>query len=294
MIQDNNLKKLFIKEALGNKSYLSYRTDLVLSKVLISFAVFIIIYFIYPDFIAAILVGTLAFSIITLINKLNIDNKNKTGEELLLKRTKRNYFLSKIEEINIDDFELLIRFFFHEEGYRSIVKKGRGLYLGEKEGYITCIKIFKLHKGIEVEKLDIRSLLNYMAQRNIRKGFLVTTTDLSEDAKNLLEKFHGEFQLTVIDIDGLYDLADKHKMLPEDSFYYNKIAAEDIKKEKIIVKDNVVNINKLSLYMPAALFFYISSILLPHNKILVYISYYFIILSIISAGYFLKTKYKGE
>ncbi|NLJ57822.1 MAG: restriction endonuclease [Tissierellia bacterium] len=297
MIKDKKLKKAFVKEALGNKNYLSYRTDLMLFKVMISVFVFLASYFIYLDFIMSVLAGSLVFSIVTLINKLNVDGKNKEGEKLLLKKTKRNYFLSKIEEINTDDFELLIRFFFHKEGYRNIIKKGRGLYLAEKEGYITCIKIFKLYDGTEVEKLDIRSLLTYLVQGNIRKGYLVSTVSLSEEAENLLKKFNDKFEITIIDIDGLYSLADKHNMLPDDSFYYNKIYMERDNKEKDHVKEvkeNILNKNKLSLYLPAALFFYISSIFLPENNMILYISYYFIILSIISGIYFLKNKYKRK
>ena len=51
MIKDNKLKKIYIKEALGNRNYLSYRTDLILLKILVSFAVFIATYFIYLSLI---------------------------------------------------------------------------------------------------------------------------------------------------------------------------------------------------------------------------------------------------
>lgn len=294
MIKDNNLKKIFIKEALGDRNYLSYRTDLLLFKFMISFIVFIITYFLYLDFVMSLLTASLVFAITTLINKINVDKKNKKGEELLLKKIKRKYFLSKIQEINTDDFEMLIKFFFHNEGYRDIIKKGRGLYLAEKEGYITCIKIFKLFEGIEVEKLDIRSLLTYMDKGNIRKGYLVSTGSLSEDASELLEKLNEKFELEVVDIDGLYDLADKHNMMPEDSFYYSKIYETSSVKEKEDIKDNVLNINKLSLYFPAAAFFYIVSILLPENRIVIYISYYFIILSIINIVLHLTNRYKNR
>lgn len=291
MIKDNNFRKTFVKEALGSKNYLSYRIDLALFKVLISFAVFILVYFIYIDIVLSLLIAALAFAVLTLVNKINVDFKNEKGREILIDRVKKNYFSSKIEEINSNDFVMLIKLLFRQEGYNNIIKKGRGLYLAEKEGYISCIKIFKLYDGIEVEKLDVRSLLTFMGQSNIRKGFLVTTGSLSEDAAKLLEKFKDKFEITLLNIDGLYDLADKHNILPEDSFYYKRLYEEKDTISKKDVKNNVLSIKKISLYIPSAIFFYISSIWLPENKLVIYISYYFIILTAINIIYYFTYKY---
>ena len=291
MIKDNNLRKTFVKEALGNSNYLSYRADLALYKMLISFAVFILIYFIYLDLILSLLIAALAFAILTLINKRSVDTKNKKGKELLFNKVKKSYFSSKIEEINTHDFEMLIRLLFKNEGYNNIIKKGRSLYLTEKEGYINCIKIFKLYEGIEVEKLDIRSLLTFMGHSGIRKGFLVTTSSLSEDAKKLLEKFKEKFEVTIIDIEGLFDLAKKYNMLPEDSFYNKKLYEEKRTISKMDVKNNMLNIKKLALYIPAAIFFYISSVWMPENQLVIFISYYFVILSVVNVLYYLRNKY---
>lgn len=155
---------------------------------------------------------------------------------MLINKVKEEYFSSKIEEINQSDFELLIKLFFKNEGYNNIIKKGRSLYLAEKDGYITCIKIFKLYGGTEVEKLDIRSLLTFMGNSNIRNGFLVTTTGLSKDAAELIEKFKDKFEITIIDIEGMYSLADKYNMLPDESFYYKKLSEEKVLQKKIIRK----------------------------------------------------------
>ena len=290
MIKDNKLKKTYIKEALENKNYLSYRTDLMLLKILVSFAVFIATYFIYLDHILSILLASLVFFVFTLINKINVERKNEKGKNILIKKVKEDYFSSKIEEINQGDFELLIKLFFRNEGYNNIIKKGRSLYLAEKDGYITCIKIFKLYDGIEVEKIDIRSLLTFMGNSNIRNGFLITTSDLSEDAVKLIEKFNDRFEITIIDIEGMYSLADKYNMLPEESFYYNKLS-----EKKIVIKndfkENVLNIRKIYLYIAASIFFYMSSVWMPENKLVIYISYFFIALSIFNILYFYVIKY---
>ena len=290
MIKDNKVKKTYIKEALGNRNYLSYRTDLMLLKILVSIVVFIVTYFIYLDIILSLLLASLVFFVFTLVNKINVERKNEKGKNMLIKKVKEEYFSSKIEEINQSDFEMLIKLFFRNEGYNNIIKKGRSLYLAEKEGYITCIKIFKLYDGIEVEKIDIRSLLTFMGNSNIRNGFLITTSDLSEDAVKLIEKFNDRFEITIIDIEGMYSLADKYNMLPEESFYYNKLS-----EKKIVIKndfkENVLNIRKIYLYIAASIFFYMSSVWMPENKLVIYISYFFIALSIFNIIYFYVIKY---
>jgi hypothetical protein len=290
MIKDNKVRKTYVKEALGNRNYLSYRTDLMLLKILVSFVVFIATYFIYFDLILSLLLASLVFFVFTLVNKINVDKKNERGKNMLMKKVKEEYFSSKIEEINQNDFEMLIKLFFNNEGYNNIFKKGRSLYLAEKEGYITCIKIFKLYDGIEVEKLDIRSLLTFMGNSNIRNGFLVTTSSLSEEAAKLIEKFKDRFEITVIDIEGMYSLADKYNMLPDESFYYKRL-----NEEKVITKNdfkkNVLNIRKVYLYIAASIFFYMSSVWMPENQLVIYISYFFIVLTIINILYFSVTKY---
>lgn len=290
MIKDNKVKKTYIKEALGNRNYLSYRTDLMLLKILVSSVVFIVTYFIYLDIILSLLLASLVFFVFTLVNKINVERKNEKGKNMLIKKVKEEYFSSKIEEINQSDFEMLIKLFFRNEGYNNIIKKGRSLYLAEKEGYITCIKIFKLYDGIEVEKIDIRSLLTFMGNSNIRNGFLITTSDLSEDAVKLIEKFNDRFEITIIDIEGMYSLADKYNMLPEESFYYKKLS-----EKKIVIKndfkENVLNIRKIYLYIAASIFFYMSSVWMPENKLVIYISYFFIALSIFNIIYFYVIKY---
>ena len=290
MIKDNKVKKTYIKEALENKNYLSYRTDLMLLKILVSFAVFIATYFIYLDHILSILLASLVFFVFTLINKINVERKNEKGKNILIKKVKEDYFSSKIEEINQGDFELLIKLFFRNEGYNNIIKKGRSLYLAEKDGYITCIKIFKLYDGIEVEKIDIRSLLTFMGNSNIRNGFLVTTTALSEDVVKLIEKFKDRFEITIIGIEDMHSLADKYNMLPDESFYYKRLKEEKILVKKDI-KENVLNIRKIYLYIAASVFFYMSSVWMPENKLVIYISYFFIVLSIINIIYFSVIKY---
>ncbi|MBP7223191.1 MAG: restriction endonuclease [Sedimentibacter sp.] len=293
MIKDNKLRKTFIKEALGSRNYLSYRTDLMLLKIIASFAVFITVYFIYLDLLLSLLTALLVFAVFTMANKVNVDKKNEKGRELLFKKAKKEYFLSKIEEINKSDFEMLIKLFFKNEGYNNIIKKGKGLYLAEKEGYITCIKVFKLFEGIEVEKLDIRSMLTFMGNSSIKNGFLVTTSDLSEDAAKLIEKFKDRYEITIIDIEGMYNLADKYNMLPEDSFYYKRMSEEKITTKKN-VRENVLSINKIYLYIAAAIFFYMSSVWLPENKLVIYISYFFIIMTIINVFYFLANRYSNK
>ena len=120
---------------------------------------------------------------------------------------------------------------------------------------------------------------------------MVTTSSLSEEAEKLLEKFKEKYTISIIDLEGLHNLAQKNKMLPEDSFYYKKLNEQIKTPPKKEISKNVLNTKKLALYLPAALFFYISSIWMPHNKLPIYISSYFIILSLINIVYYTANKY---
>jgi hypothetical protein len=282
MIKDNKIKRIYVKEALVNKNYLSYRIDLMLFKVLISLAVLILTYLTYLDLILSLLTGSLVFSVITLVNKIKVEKKNEKGRELLLKKVKQEYFSSKIEEMQPSDFELLIRLFFNKEGYKNIIKKGRSLYLAEKEGYISCIKIFKLFDGTEIEKIDVRSLLTFMGNSGIRKGFLVAACGISQDA--------DKFEINLIDIEGLYSLAEKNKILPEEAFFHRMLNDKKIISKKDL-KENVLDIRKVYLYIAASVFFYMSSVWMPENRLVIYISYFFIIMTIINIIYFAANKY---
>lgn len=293
MIKDNKIKRIYVKEALANKNYLSYRIDLMLFKVLISFVIFILTYLIYLDLMLSILTASLVFAIITLVNKVNVEKKNEKGRDILLKKVKQEYFSSKIEEMQPSDFELLIKLFFCNEGYKNVVKNGRSLYLAEKEGYICCIKIFKLFDGTEVEKIDVRSLLTFMGNSGIRKGFLVATSGLSEDAAKLIDKFKDKFEITIIDIEGLYSLAEKNKILPEEAFFHKMLNDKKTISKKEL-KENVLDIRKVYLYIAASVFFYMSSVWMPENRLVIYISYLFIIMAIINIIYFVTYKYLNK
>lgn len=287
MMKENKIKRAFIKEALGKRNYLSYRTDLMLYKTILSLIVFLVIYLLSVDFILAILISLQVFVIFTLINKLNISRKKEEGKEKLISRVKKDYFQNKINEINNADFEMLTGFLFEKEGWNNFLYIGKHMYLAENKGIIYCIKIFKLNEEIEVEKFDLRSMFSYMSQNNIKKGLLVYTSNLSEDANIILEKFKDKLEITLIDLDMLLKLMDKYNILPENKHFYNKILdGKNSTDTKTKVKNNVFDNKKTLVYVLAAIFFYISSKILPDNYIAKYIFYYFIILTAISITYF--------
>jgi hypothetical protein len=174
-----------------------------------------------------------------------------------------------------------------------VVKSGISLYLAEKEGYICCIKIFKLFDGTEVEKIDVRSLLTFMGNSGIRKGFLVATSGLSEDAAKLIDKFKDKFEITIIDIEGLYSLAEKNKILPEEAFFHKMLNDKKTISKKEL-KENVLDIRKVYLYIAASVFFYMSSVWMPENRLVIDISYFFIIMAIINIIYFVTYKYLNK
>lgn len=291
MVENNKLRKKFIKEALGTRNYFSYRTDLLLYKIMLSILVFLTIFFITADWNFSLLISAEVFIIFTLVNKLNITRKKDEGEEKYITRIKKEHFKKKIDEINPDDFEILIGFLFEKKGCKNFVKKGRHMFLAEKDGLISCIKIFKLFEDIELEKIDVRSMINFMCQNNIKIGHLVSTGNLSEEAKELLEKFKDKLNIDVVDLDGLYKLMEEHDILPNDDFFYNKAKEDKTNEKKKVIKTNIFDNKKIFVYILSSVFFYITSTIMPDNNISRYISYYFIILTFISLFYMIWLKY---
>lgn len=294
MINDKNMKRIFVKEALGSRKYFSYRTDLVLYKILLSIVVLIALFFMTSDIFLSVLFSAEVFLIFTLINKMNMERMKKDGRNLLFTRIKKDHFKKKLSEINAADFELLIGYLLEKEGWRNYIKKGSHLYLAEKEGLIYCIKIFKLLEENEVEKTDVRSMIEFMGQNNIKIGFLAVTGSISKGASELLEKFKSKLDIRVLNIDELYDRVEKQNMLPEDESFMDQIRNEKKVAEKEEVKNNVFSSKKTILYLAATIFFYFSSRLIPNSIVSRYIFYYFIILSLLSIFYKIAPGDKGE
>lgn len=294
MLKSNKVRKRFIKEALGSRNYFSYRTDLLLYKTMLSILVLLAIFFISSDWNLSVLIAAEVFVIFTLVNKLNIARKKNEGEKKLISKMKKEHFKRKIDEINLEDFEILIGFLYEKKGCKNFVKKGH-MFLAEKEGLINCIKIYKLYDEIELEKIDVRNLITFMLQNNVKIGHLVTTGCLNDGAKELIEKFKDKLSIEVVDLDGLFSMMEEYDILPNNDYFYNKVEEEKItEKKKINLKNNVFDHKKIFVYILAAAFFYVTSTVLPDNNISIYISYYFILLTVVSIFYLIWVKYISE
>lgn len=294
MLKNNKTSKIFIREALGSRNYFSYRADLLLYKSMLSFLVLLAIFLISADWNLSILIAAEVFAIFTLVNKLNITRKKNEGEKNLISKMKKDHFKRKIDEINPEDFEMLIGFLYEKKGCKNFVKKGKHMFLAEKEGLINCIKIYKLYDEIELEKIDVRNLITFMMQNNVKIGHLVTTGSLSDDAMKLIEKFKDKLSIEIIDLDGLFNMMDEYDILPNNDYFYNKVGEEKSKEKKIKLKNNVLDKKKIIVYTLAAIFFYLTSTFMPENNISIYISYYFILLTVMSIFYFVWVKYISD
>lgn len=291
MMENKKMNKRFIKEALGTRNYFSYRTDLFLYKLMLSIMVLLAIFLITSDWNFSLLIAAEVFVIFTLVNKLNITRKKSEGEEKLIAKMKKEHFKKRIDEINVDDFEMLIGYLYEKKGCCNFVKKARHMFLAEKDGLINCIKIYKLYDEIELEKIDVRNLITFMCQNNIKIGHLVTTANLSDDAKALIEKFKDKLDIDIVDLDCLYKIMEEQNILPDNEYFYNKVTEEKvIEKKKKELKNNVFDNKKIFVYIFSAVFFYITSTIMP-NSISRYISYYFMLLTVISVFYLIWLKF---
>ena len=292
MVENNKIRKRYIKEALGTRNYFSYRTDLVLYKIMISTLVMLTIYLITSDWNFSFLIAAEVLLIFTFVNKLNIARKKNEGEEKLISKMKKEHFKKKIDEINPGDFEMLIGFLFEKKGCKNFIKKGRHMFLAEKDGLINCIKIYKLYDDIELEKIDVRNLITFMRQNNVKIGHLVSTGILNDSAKELLEKFKDKLEIEIVDLDGLFNMMDEYGILPDNEYFYSKVKEDKtFVKKKNNLKNNVFDIKKIYVYILGAVFFYVTSTIMPDNNISIYISYYFILLTTINIFYLIWIKY---
>lgn len=295
MVENKRIEKRFVKEALGTRNYFSYRMDLMLYKIILSVLVGTAIYVHTSDSLISVIIGIEVFAIFTLVNKLHIKRKKNEGEEKLINKMKMEHFKKKIDEINQDDFEMLIGFLFEKSGFRNFIKKGRHMFLTERDGLINCIKIYKLYDNMELEKIDVRNLVSFMCECNIRIGYIIITGKLSGEAKKFLESFENSLDIHIVDMDELFSLMDGNGILPNNDFFYDRVCEEKVfEKKKETLKNNIFDSKKVLVYILASVFFYITSIFMPENVINRYISYYFILLTAISTGCIVWNKYVSD
>ena len=283
MAKNRKEEKLFIKEALKTRNYFSYRTDLILYKSILSVLVGTAIYMHTYNSAISVIIGAETFAIFTLVNKLALKRKMSEGGEKLIKRMKMEHFKKKVEEINQDDFEMLIIFLFEKNGYMNFIKNGRRMFLAEKDGLINYIKIYKFYDNMELEKIDLRNFVSFMCQNNIGTGHLITTGKLSEEAEVYLNSFNEKLDIHIAGMDELFTLMEENGILPDNEYFYNKICVQKILlKKREVLEKNIFGSKKVYVYILASIFFYITSVLIPKNVINSYISYYFILLAAIS------------
>ncbi|MDD2494917.1 MAG: restriction endonuclease [Tissierellia bacterium] len=291
MINRNKNRKVYVEETIGSRNYFSFSADLFLYKLVICIVVYLIIFYITSELFISIVFSLQILLIFTLINKLIIERKENEGKQLLLLKFKKDYFFKKINEMDILEFEKFIKYYFEKQGYKNFKKAGKHLYLINKHDADCYVKIYKFHEGAEIEKTDVRNFISIINNSTIKNGIIVTTNNLSNDAKNNIEKL--KLNLNIINIDKLYEFANKNKYLPEDNYFYKQIhdskIRKDVKKYKVL-KNNIFNTKKIIIYIASSIFFYIMSEFMPNNNLTIYISYYFIVLTIISALYFLLLK----
>lgn len=285
--KSKTIKRSFIEASIGTRKYFSYRADLMLYKIILCILILFTIYMITSEFVFSFFISLQVFIIFTLINKLNIERKEKEGKKILMNKIKKEYFNKKLNGIEISGFENLIKYFFVKQDYTNYKRIGKHLYSAELNNENYYIIIYKLFDCAEVEKIDVRSFISYISQEHIKNGIIITNNTISDEAKEMLEKVNENIKITIIDADELYVLTEKFNLLPENKYFYNKIYSDKTKnKNQNVILNNVLNNKKIKIYILAAVFFYITARIIPYNIVTIYISYYFVFLTIISIAYY--------
>lgn len=291
-MDDKFLKRLYIEETLKTRKYMGFRLDIALVKSIITMIILTVLYLYTNDLIFSIIVGLQVFLILTLLNKMTIDKKIKVGKVKLSQRIKKEKFKKKIFYSDYNEFENFIMFYLNQYRYKDIQKIREYCYSAVKNGETVYVHLLKFYEDTCIEKIDIRNLLTILINEKINKSIIITINELSEDAKELLERFKSTISVELINYDDLYSFADNYSLLSE-AYEYKDIENLDkkIHKKTSDIISNIFINRKVIIYLIAAALFYAMHRFILQNQLGLYISYYFIILSVINIIYNLYKSY---
>lgn len=291
-MDDKFLKRLYIEETLKTRKYMGFRLDIALVKSIITMVILTILYLYTNDLIFSIILGLQVFLILTLLNKMTIDKKIKIGKEKLSQRIKKEKFKKKVYYSDYAEFENFIMLYLNQYRYKDIQKIREYSYGAVKNGETVYVYLIKFYEGTCVEKIDIRNLLTVLINEKIKKSIVITTNELSDDAKEMFEKFKSKINIELINFDDLYNFADKNSLLSE-AYEYKDIENLDrkIHKKTSDIIGNIFINKKIIIYLLASVLFYVMHRFVLQNQLGLYISYYFIILASINIVYNLYKSY---
>ena len=291
-MDDKFLKRLYIEETLKTRKYMGFRLDIALVKSIITMVILTILYLYTNDLIFSIIVGLQVFLILTLLNKMTIDKKIKIGKEKLSQRIKKEKFKKKVYYSDYAEFENFIMLYLNQYRYKDIQKIKEYSYSAVKNGETVYVYLIKFYEGTCVEKIDIRNLLTVIINEKIKKSIVITMNELSDDAKEMFERFKNKINIELISFDDLYNFADKNSLLSE-AYEYKDIENLDkkIHKKTSDIIGNIFINKKTIIYLLASVLFYAMHRFILQNQLGLYISYYFIILASINIVYNLYKSY---
>lgn len=285
-MDDKVLKRLYIEETLKTRKYIGYRLDIALIKSILTVIIYILLYNYSKSIVFSVVIATQIFLILTLLNKIRIDKKIKTGKNKLLQRIKLKKFKNKIFYSDYSEIESFIMLYLNQYRYKDIKKIRKYSYSAIKDGEATNIFIMKYFEEATIEKVDIRNILKLIFDKKANRNLLFILNDMSDDARELLEKYIERLNIQTVYLEDIYKFADDSLLLSEEYEYKDIEGLERriSKKTKDLVKNVFIN-KKLILYMLAAIMFYMLHKTIFPSQFGIYISYYFIFLACINAIY---------
>ncbi len=285
-MDDKFLKRLYIEETLKTRKYMGFRLDIALVKTILTMIVLTALYLYTNDLIFSIIIGLQLFLILTLLNKVTIDKKIKIGKEKLSQRIKKEKFKKKIFYSDYNEFENFIMLYLNQYRYKDIRKIKEYCYSAVKNGETVYVYLMKFYEDTCIEKIDIRNLLTMLIDERAKNSIVITLNDLSEEAKEMFEKYKDKISVELINLDDLYSFADKNSLLSE-AYEYKDIENLDKKvhKKTSDIIGNIFINKKVIIYLLAAVLFYAMHRIVFQSQMGLYISYYFIILSAINIAY---------
>lgn len=292
MNKEMNQKKYikhYIEETLKSRKYFSYRLDLILIKTIITIIFFLLIYSRTLSLIFSILISAQIFLMITLINKKILSNRQRRGKKLVFDRIRKNIFIEKIYNMTKTEFDKYVKLILKKSGYLKIEKEEKELFSGYINNNKIAIKIFYMYEGAKVELSDIRDFIIEALDLNYKYALIVSPHIINEKALENIEILQNKINIEIYNQEKLYSITNDFGLLPDnDDLYYKLADFKPVRKKTKIIKTNIFGLNKIIIYSLSALFFYLTGKITYFNTYNTYISYYFIILVVITIIYNIK------
>ncbi|MBS4540118.1 restriction endonuclease [Clostridium sp. D2Q-11] len=255
------LKSFYISQTKGGKTLIAREVDRLFLSIIIfiSLSMFFIVKSknIYLSVIISLLI-TISFFILIKIKKYKELEKSKVW-------IKENIVIDMIynELLNKSPEEFMEYFFnmFKDLKFVNLFKsqlKDFNIEL-EKDYKKIAVKTLQYTRGYDVNEEIVREFFMDLRRNNFDEGIIITTTDYTEEANNLLKKIDKHMKIYLINMRDIVKILKETSMFPKEKdiegYILNKLSKE--KKNISEYSNNLISPSKWKKYFVSGLVLWI-------------------------------------